>query len=135
MEEKEKQMNVDVVDTTDSRSEMEQMAEAEARTDKSKALEQKEESVLLFEEDEAEKFRSQWLKIQSRFVDDPHDAVKEADELVADVIKSITRSFADRRMSLENQWKSGENNVSTEDLRISIKRYRSFFNRLLSLKS
>lgn len=135
MEEKEKQMNVDVVDTTDSRSEMEQMAEAEARTHKSKALEQEEESVLLFEEDEAEKFRSQWLKIQSRFVDDPHDAVEEADKLVADVIKSISRSFADRRMSLENQWKSGENNVSTEDLRISIKRYRSFFDRLLSLKS
>ena len=135
MEEKEKQMNVDVVDTTDSRSEMEQMAEAEASTDKSKALEQEEDSVLLFEEDEAEKFQSQWLKIQSKFVDDPHDAVEEADELVADVIKSITRSFADRRMSLENQWKSGENNVSTEDLRISIKRYRAFFNRLLSLKS
>jgi hypothetical protein len=62
-------------------------------------------------------------------------SVKEADELVADVIKSITRSFADKRISLENQWKSGENNLSTEDLRIAIKRYRSFFNRLLSLES
>jgi hypothetical protein len=133
--EKEKQMNVDVVDTTEGQSEMEQMAEAEARTAKNTAADREEDFVLLFEEDEADQFRSQWLNIQSKFVDDPHDAVKEADELVASVIKSITRSFADRRIGLENQWKSGQNNVSTEDLRLAIKRYRSFFNRLLSLKS
>ena len=68
-------------------------------------------------------------------MDDPRASVKEADELVANVIKSITRSFADRRMFLENQWKSGDNNISTEDMRVAIKRYRSFFNRLLSLES
>lgn len=132
-EEKEKQTNVDIVDTAEGRSEMEQMAEV--RTAENRPSPSEEEFVALFESDESEKFRSRWLEIQSRFVDDPHDSVKEADELVADVIKSITRSFADRRIALENQWKSGENNTSTEDLRLAIKRYRSFFNRLLSLKS
>jgi len=86
----------------------------------------------LFVDREAEQFRSQWLEIQSRFVDDPKVAVKEADDLVADVIKNITRTFSDERMTLENQWKSGDK-VSTEDLRVALQRYRSFFNRLLKL--
>ena len=132
-EEKEKQMNVDVVETAEGQSEMEQMAEV--RTDENKTSSREEDFAPLFENAEAEEFRSHWLEIQSRFVDDPGASVKDADELVANVIKSITRSFADKRISLESQWKSGENNISTEDMRVAIKRYRSFFNRLLSLDS
>ena len=88
----------------------------------------------LFESDEAEQFRAQWLEIQSRFVDDPSVSVKDADELVSSIIKNITRNFADKRTSLETQWKSGDD-VSTEDLRMTMKRYRSFFDRLLTLES
>jgi hypothetical protein len=132
-EEKEKQMNVVVVDPTEGQSEMEQMAEV--RTGENKTSTREDDFAPLFENTEAEEFRSHWLDIQSRFVDDPRASVKEADELVATVIKSITRSFADKRMSLENQWKSGENNISTEDMRVAIQGYRSFFNRLLSLES
>jgi len=132
-EEKEKQMNVDVVNTTEGQSEMEQMAEV--GTDETKTSTRDEDFAPLFENAEAEEFRSHWLEIQSRFVDDPGASVKDADELVANVIKSITRSFADKRISLESQWNSGENNISTEDMRVAIKRYRSFFNRLLSLES
>lgn len=132
-EEKEKRMNVDVVDATEGQSEMEQMAEV--RTAENKTSTREDDFAPLFENTEAEEFRSHWLDIQSRFVDDPRASVKEADELVANVIKSITRSFADKRISLENQWKSGENNISTEDMRVAIQGYRSFFNRLLSLES
>ena len=88
----------------------------------------------LFEEEAARKFRSRWLTIQSKFVDDPRDSVKQADELVADIIKDVTMSFADRRIGLEKQWNSGEN-ISTEDMRVTLKRYRSFFERLLTLES
>ena len=131
-EEKEKQMNMDVVNTAERQSEMEQIAEV--RTDENKTPTREDDFAPLFENDEADEFRSRWLNLQSRFVDDPRASVKEADELVATVIKSITRSFAHRRMFLENQWKSGENNISTEDMRVAIKRYRSFFNRLLNLE-
>ena len=103
-------------------------------SDKNLGSRNAEEFAPLFKDNEAEKFRTHWLEIQSRFVDDPSVAVKDADELVAKVIKNITDVFADRRMSLENQWKSGDK-VSTEDLRVALKRYRSFFNRLLSLES
>ena len=88
----------------------------------------------LFENNEAEQFRAQWLEIQSRFVDDPSVSVKDADELVSSIIKNITRNFADKRTALETQWKSGDD-VSTEDLRLTMKRYRSFFDRLLTLES
>jgi hypothetical protein len=88
----------------------------------------------LFEEESARKFRSRWQVIQGKFVDDPRDSVKQADDLVADIIKSVTMSFADRRMGLEKQWNSGED-ISTEDMRVALKRYRSFFERLLTLES
>ena len=108
----------------------------ENRTDNrnvSRDQSREEDFAPLFEDNEAEGFRAQWLEIQSKFVDDPSVSVKEADDLVAEVIKNITRSFADKRISLESQWKSGD--VSTEDLRVAMKRYRSFFNRLLTLQS
>ena len=88
----------------------------------------------MFEEEAAEKFRSRWLSIQSQFVDDPRNAVKQADELVADIIKNVTMNFSNRRVDLEKQWNSGEN-VDTEDMRLALKRYRSFFERLLTLES
>lgn len=94
----------------------------------------KEESVPLFEGGEAEDYRSRWLDIQTRFVDAPQDSVEDADELVAEVIKSIAETFAEERDFLEDQWKRGDE-VSTEDLRIAMQRYRSFFNRLLSLET
>lgn len=88
----------------------------------------------LFESKRADQFRQQWLEIQSRFVDDPTVSVKEADELVNHVIQNVTRMFADERSSLETQWNSGDK-VSTEDLRMALRRYRSFFDRLLSLEA
>ena len=106
----------------------------EERNGQNKRMQDDEKFAPLFERDEAEQFRAQWLDIQSRFVDDPSISVKDADELVASIIKNITRNFADKRMALETQWKSGDD-VSTEDLRVTMKRYRSFFDRLLTLES
>ena len=76
-------------------------------------------------------FGTRWEQLQSRFVDEPRDAVKEADDLVTEVLERITSRFEDERRSLESQWDSGKD-VSTEDLRIALQRYRSFFGRLLS---
>lgn len=140
--EKEKQMDVEEVDTGEERMRNEQISEErrEENRDKNRNLREEnrntskeEDFAPLFENNEAESFRTHWLEIQSRFVDDPSISVKEADNLVAEVIKNITRSFADKRMALESQWKSGD--VSTEDLRVAMKHYRSFFNRLLTLQS
>lgn len=94
----------------------------------------KERLDVLFEENEREQFHTHWMNIQSKFVDNPRESVREADELVADVLKSVTMNFHERRTSLEKQWNNG-NNVSTEDLRMALKRYRSFFERLLTLES
>jgi hypothetical protein len=88
----------------------------------------------LFEDEESKKFRTQWLSIQSKFVDNPQQSVREADELVASVLKSVTMGFHNRRSALEKEWNSGSK-VSTEDLRLALKRYRSFFDRLLTLES
>lgn len=85
----------------------------------------------LLANDDAEGFRSQWLDIQAAFVDEPRRAVHEADELVAELMQRLARTFADERATLESQWDRDED-VSTEDLRIALQRYRSFFDRLLS---
>jgi hypothetical protein len=77
-------------------------------------------------------FRRQWNEIQTGFVDEPRRAVEEADELVAEAIRQLAQSFAEARTNLEHQWDRGDD-VSTEDLRQALQRYRSFFGRLLSV--
>lgn len=79
-----------------------------------------------------EAFRSRWASIQTGFVDEPSRAVKEADELVADVMTRLAEGFAHERSRLEEQW-ARQKEVSTEDLRIVLQRYRSFFDRLLGV--
>ena len=90
--------------------------------------------VPLLKADKAEEYRSRWMDIQTEFVDDPRNSVENADDLVARVINSITENFASERDALEDQWNRGEE-ASTEDLRLAMKRYRSFFNRLLTLEA
>jgi len=91
-----------------------------------------EDSAPLFEQDSLENFRSSWGAIQTGFVDNPGGAVKQADELVAAVMKRLAEVFADERANLEQAWGKGDD-VSTEDLRVALRRYRSFFDRLLSI--
>jgi len=85
----------------------------------------------LFPDDELHNFRARWDQVQTSFVDEPRQAVEQADSLVANVVKRIAEQFANERSKLENQWAQGDN-VSTEDLRQALRRYRSFFDRLLS---
>jgi hypothetical protein len=85
----------------------------------------------LFPGNESESFRSRWTEIQTGFVDEPRHAVEAADGLVAEVIQRLAATFAEERKGLEQQWGRGSD-VSTEDLRVSLQRYRSFFERLLS---
>ncbi|MFD4230833.1 hypothetical protein [Streptomyces sp. NPDC058545] len=95
------------------------------------APEEGQENEPLLGPEEAEAFKSKWQAVQTAFVDDPQDAVRTADALVAEVMQTLARSFASRKEGLESQWGRGEE-VLTEDLRIALQRYRSFFNRLLS---
>ncbi len=87
---------------------------------------------VLFDDGELTDMRSRWTEVQSAFVDDPRDCVQKADGLVADVVDKLTTGFSGARAHLEEQWSRGEE-VSTEDLRIALKRYREFFERLLAV--
>jgi len=91
-----------------------------------------EESAPLFTPDEARRLRSQWDEVQACFVDEPRRSVQQADNLVAAAMKRLAEMFAEERGKLEGQWDRGDD-VSTEDLRLALRRYRSFFNRLLSI--
>jgi hypothetical protein len=81
--------------------------------------------------DQSDRFASRWQEIQASFVDHPREAVVEADTLVADLMQRLAASFSHERDELEGQWDRGDD-VSTEDLRVALTRYRSFFERLLS---
>jgi hypothetical protein len=108
-------------------------AEVARDLDRPKAPErEEEETTTLFPEKETTDFRTRWTEIQTGFVDEPRRAVEQADALVAEVIKRLADSFAEERSKLEGQWGRGDD-VSTEDLRVSLRRYRSFFDRLLNV--
>jgi len=82
--------------------------------------------------DLAEELRRHWDGVQTGFVDEPRRAVEQADELVARAMKHIAESFANERRNLEQQWDRGDE-VNTEDLRQALRKYRTFFQRLLSI--
>jgi hypothetical protein len=88
-------------------------------------------STPLFPEAARDELRSRWEAIQAEFVDEPRHSVEEADRLVTETTKRLADSFADVRRDLEDEWKRGDD-VSTEDLRLAFRRYRSFFSRLVS---
>ncbi|MFE7777352.1 hypothetical protein ACFU5O_26360 [Streptomyces sp. NPDC057445] len=79
---------------------------------------------------DAESFRDRWQQIQGTFVDDPREAVRTADALVAEVIQSLAATFSDHKQDLESQWSRGQE-VQTEELRMALQQYRAFFNQLL----
>jgi hypothetical protein len=91
---------------------------------------QKGEHTLLPAEQSGD-FRRRWQEIQAGFVDEPRQAVEQADTLVADLLQRLASGFSDERKRLEGQWDRG-GDVSTEDLRVALTRYRSFFDRLLA---
>jgi len=86
----------------------------------------------LFAGGELSGLRSRWDEVQSGFVDDPRDSVQKADGLVSDVVDQLTTGFSKARTQLEERWARGED-ASTEDLRLALKRYREFFERLLAV--
>ena len=86
----------------------------------------------LFDEAATGDLRGRWDGIQTGFVDEPRGAVEQADALVADCMQRLADTFAKERQGLEQQWSRGDD-VSTEDLRIALRRYRSLFDRLLAL--
>lgn len=96
------------------------------------------EHVALFDSNEADQLRTRWREVQSAFVDDPRQAVQGADQLVAQVIQSLTASFAAHKKELDGQWQRGDETAgedggpATEDLRLALRRYRTLFNQLLN---
>jgi hypothetical protein len=107
-------------------------AEAAADNRRQQLQEGDEQLAALFASDVAGNFRSRWDAVQIGFVDDPKQAVRQADELVAQVMKTLAESFSSERARIESQLDQPDS-TSTEDLRMALRRYRSFFQRLLSL--
>jgi hypothetical protein len=104
---------------------------ARAQPEPSPADSQAGERGPLLPDDQTERFTTRWEEIQASFVDEPRDSVAQADALVADLMQRLAAGFSAERERLEGQWDSGDD-VSTEDLRVALTRYRSFFDRLLS---
>ena len=81
--------------------------------------------------DQVGDFQDRWQQIQTEFVDEPRRSVEQADGLVAELMQRLAQTFSEERSNLESQWDRGDD-VSTEDLRVALQRYRSFFERLLA---
>jgi hypothetical protein len=95
------------------------------------SVDERREEPLLSGEESA-RFTTRWQRIQTSFVDEPRDSVEHADALVADLMQQLATTFSDERERLEAQWDRGDD-VSTEDLRVAMTQYRSFFERLLEV--
>lgn len=99
--------------------------------DRNRPSDDSDERRPLLETQQTASFTNRWREIQVDFVDRPRESVEQADALVAELMQRLATGFAEERGRLESQWEGGED-VSTEDLRVALTRYRSFFDRLLS---
>jgi hypothetical protein len=119
----------DIAETDDAQAPMSRDTGA---PDRSRNGDREQELEPLLEEKRAEGLRERWHTLQARFVDDPRDTVADADTLVAELLQELAGTFSSARADLERQWTAGDD-VSTEDLRVALQRYRSFFERLLNV--
>jgi hypothetical protein len=125
--------NEGVPEDDDSGDEVRPEVESEGEVVKTEATRTGDEGGVgpLLAEEDAGGFRSRWNEIQVRFVDEPRGSVQKADGLVVEMTERLARMFSEERTRLDSQWERGDD-VSTEDLRIALQHYRSFFERLLS---
>lgn len=106
--------------------------EVDLRASDARVDEADDAGMRLLPDDVVEDLRPRWADIQASFVDEPRRAVEQADSLVADAIRRLAEGFAQARSDLEREWDRGDD-VSTEDLRLAFRRYRTFFDRLLQI--
>jgi hypothetical protein len=90
-----------------------------------------EQRAPLVPSDRADQFASRWNEVKGMFVDEPRKAVQQADALVGELLDDLERSFREQRKDIERGLENDD--TSTEDLRMALRRYRSFFDRLLSV--
>ena len=94
------------------------------------STEQDDGPTALIDSSDSTRFRNRWHDVQTAFVDDPRRAVSDADQLVAELMESLATACTDRKQALEGQWQKGQD-AQTEDLRLALRGYRSFFHQLL----
>lgn len=131
------------VDTDTDWSHTDQEAEGSGSTDSSPeqveesarpaapSSEDEDQAPLLFRPEDVDRFRTEWQQVQTMFVDDPREAVQSADHLVAEVMQALASMFNEHKQELEGHWREESADLQTEDLRIALRRYRSFFYQLL----
>ena len=127
--------------TADERTPTEQAAdEQQTRTEETRTGQTTAEQVApphdegrerLVPEDHAASYGSRWDAVKGTFVDEPREAVAQADALVGELLDELETLFHEQRRSIEQGLDADE--TSTEDLRMALRRYRSFFDRLLSV--
>jgi hypothetical protein len=78
---------------------------------------------------DAERVRNRFLDIQAGFVDEPRQAVEEAGRLVEELAQQVIDALQAQRSQLQVPVAE----ASTEDLRIALRSYRQFVDRLLGM--
>ena len=73
--------------------------------------------------------RARFMDIQAGFVDEPRQAVQEAERFVDELVHGLVQVLENERAKLKATIEDG----STEDLRIALRGYRAFVDRLLNL--
>lgn len=117
------------INTVDERD----RADREVRDARDMREDHQDEQPSYMRQDAKNEMNTRWQEVQTEFVDDPRKSVAHAHQLVSDAVQRIVDTFTEERNQLERQWSEGED-VSTEDLRVCLQRYREFFTRLLPLE-
>ncbi|MCP2274993.1 hypothetical protein [Nocardia amikacinitolerans] len=118
-----------LTETSPSTAPAEETSSPDAATPNGKPTAPHDEPIALFTEAEIERLRTEWRTVQGSFIDNPREAVSRADNLVANTIDHLTAAYSEHRRGLTTRWSE---DPDTEDLRNTLRAYRTFFNQLLT---
>jgi hypothetical protein len=72
--------------------------------------------------------RGPWNEVQAMFVDDPRASIEQAAGLVDDRVEALIQSLRERQRSMQSAWWADD--AGTEELRVALQHYRTFWNSL-----
>lgn len=85
----------------------------------------------IWDEDAARHFRAAWHEVKAEFVDDPVTALTRAHDLLTDAVNELTEVLLAERDDLDPL--RGTDTPDTESMRMAMRGYREFLDRILSL--
>jgi hypothetical protein len=87
--------------------------------------------IAVWSAESADALRAEWHEVKAQFVDEPTEALDHAQSLVAHAVQQLAETLLAEQVELDPRRE--EEAPDTEAMRVAMRRYRDFLDRILAL--